>query len=56
MVDSITRANCGGNNRWCIFAVEILDGAILSCDAVGVAVYTWLKYSPRKMVMNAWRG
>jgi hypothetical protein len=56
MVDSITRANCGGNNRWCIFAVEILDGAFLRCDAVGVAAYTLLKYSPGKRAMNAWRG
>jgi hypothetical protein len=46
MVGGITRANCDGNNRWCICAVEILDGAFLSCDAVGVAVYTWLKIFP----------
>jgi hypothetical protein len=45
MVGCINRANWGGNNWWCIFAVEILDGAHLSCDAVGVAADIWLKDS-----------
>jgi hypothetical protein len=46
MVGSITRATWSGNNGWCIFAVEILDGAHVSCDAVGVAADIWLKDSP----------
>jgi len=39
MVGSITRVTWVGNYRWCIFAVGILDGAFLSCDARGIGGY-----------------
>ncbi len=56
MVDSITRATWGGNNWWCIFAVEILDGAHVSCDTVGVAADICLIDSPGKRVIHACEG
>jgi len=40
---TLTRATGAGNNRGCIFAVGILVGDFLRCDAVGISGYINLK-------------
>ena len=40
---TLTRATGAGNNRGCIFAVGILVGDFLRCDAGGISGYINLK-------------